>query len=198
MEVFIGTIQPFAFPYAPAGWTLCNGQLLAISQFSALFALVGTTYGGDGVSTFGLPNLQGRSPIGQGTGGGLSNRPIGQVGGVENITLTSNNMPMHTHAITNALTVETTVLLAATATSPASAPSATNNFLGASGGGQGAATIYSSAQGASPVALQGVAAQLGGSVSAAAAGGSQPFSSMNPFLAVNFSIALNGIFPSRN
>ncbi|WP_296272411.1 phage tail protein [Pseudomonas sp. UBA6323] len=198
MEVFIGTIQPFAFPYAPAGWAFCNGQLLAISQFNALFALVGTTYGGNGSSTFGLPNLQGRMPIGQGAGGGLTNRPIGQMGGIENITLTPNNMPMHTHSITSALTVATNVQLAATASNPVSAPTATNSFIGASGSGPGSATIYSDALGSTPVTLQGVSSSLGGTVTAAAAGGSQPFGLMNPFLAVNFSIALNGIFPSRN
>ena len=89
--------QTFGFIFAPRGWALCNGQLLSIAQNTALFSLLGTTYGGDGVTTFALPNLQGRVPIHQGNGVGLTPYVIGQVGGNENVTLTTNQMPMHNH-----------------------------------------------------------------------------------------------------
>lgn len=189
MEVFMGTILPFGFNFPPRGWALCNGQLMQISQQSALFALLGTLYGGDGASTFGLPNLQGRMPIGMGNGAGLSPRNIGEMAGTESTTLTIANMPMHTHQTTSSMAVQVSTV----ATAPANAPSATNNYLGASGAGQGNATIWSTAQD-SPVNMGGVT----GSVTVDAAGGSQPMGMMNPFLALNFSIALTGIFPSRN
>lgn len=93
MEVFMGTIQPFAFNFAPSGWALCNGQILGISQYQALFALLGTYYGGNGTTNFQLPNLQGRVPVAQGTGLGLTPRVIGQVYGTESVTATIANMP---------------------------------------------------------------------------------------------------------
>ncbi len=99
MEPFIGQIQLFGFNFAPRGWALCNGQLLAISQNSALFALLGTIYGGDGRTTFGLPNLQGRVPIHFGQGPGLPNKVIGQTGGFPTSTLNLNNIPSHNHTI---------------------------------------------------------------------------------------------------
>ncbi|SDI18399.1 phage tail protein [Pseudomonas panipatensis] len=180
MEAFMGTIQIFGFNFPPRGWATCSGQLLSIAQNSALFALLGTQYGGNGQTTYGLPNLQGRLPIGQGQG--QSTYVIGQVGGVENATLLNNNMPMHSHAVN--------IGLANTATNPVNAPTASNSFIGASGVGQGSASIYSSAAGSAPVPLQGV--------SVGEAGGGQPFSVMNPYLALNFCICLEGIFPSRN
>lgn len=198
MEVFIGTIQAFGFNFAPRGWAFCAGQVVSISQNSAMFALLGTTFGGDGQSTFGLPDLRGRLPVGMGNGPGLSPYVIGQVGGTENTSLTVGNLPAHAPAITSTLAVATSVQLAAVASSPSTAPSASNAFLGASGTGPGSAAIYSNAQGDSPVALQGVSSSLSGSVSAAPIGGNLPFSLLNPSLAINFSIAMDGIFPSRN
>lgn len=195
MEVFIGTIQSFAFNFAPMNWALCNGQTLSIAQNQTLFALIGTTYGGDGQNTFMLPNLQGRLPMGQGNGLGLTPRAIGTVSGSENVSATLNNLPNHTHTLTG-ITAATTVQLANPASNPVSTPTATNSFIGTSGTGPGSATIYSDQQGASPVLLQGVTTTVSGSVSAA--GGSQPMAIMNPFLAINFSIALQGFFPSRN
>lgn len=99
MEPFIGQILLFGFNFAPRGWAFCNGQLLPINQNSALFSLLGTTYGGDGRTTFGLPNLQGRVPMHFGQGPGLANRALGQTGGTQNITLGVNNLPVHNHAI---------------------------------------------------------------------------------------------------
>ena len=98
-EPYLGQIQIVAFNFAPRGWFLCNGQTLAIQQYTALFALIGTYYGGNGTSTFQLPNLQGRVPIHQGTGPGLSTYTIGEQGGVENVSLLYNNMPIHNHLI---------------------------------------------------------------------------------------------------
>lgn len=195
MEVFIGTIQSFAFNFAPRDWALCNGQTLSISQYQALYALIGVTYGGNGQNTFLLPNLQGRLPLGQGSGQGLTPRVIGTISGTEAVTATLNNLPNHTHALA-AITAATTVELANPASNPVSAPTATNSFLGTSGGGPGTATIYSDQLGASPVPLKGVNTTVSGTVSPA--GGGTPMAIMNPFLAINFSIALQGIFPSRN
>ena len=189
MEVFIGTIQPFGFNFAPLGWATCQGQTMSIAQNSALFSLLGTTYGGNGQTTFALPDLQGRMPVGQGTGSGLSPRPIGEVSGFENATLTTNNMPAHTHPVTSTFGVQ----VAGTNSNPVNAPTATNNILGASGAAAGSATIWSDAL-TNPVGMGGVS----GSVQVGAAGGSLPFSLMNPFLVLNFCIALQGIFPSRN
>lgn len=199
MEVFIGTIQSFAFNFAPRDWALCNGQTLAISQYQALFSLLGTNYGGNGQSNFLLPNLQSRLQIGQGNGAGLTPRVIGETGGNENVSLTLNNLPAHTHTINSSgLQVTTTIGLAPIASNPATAPSATNAYLGASGGGPGSASIYSNQQGNGPVPLQGVSNAVSGAITAAQTGSNTPAPVMNPFLAVNFSIALNGIFPSRN
>ncbi|MDM8350690.1 tail fiber protein [Pseudomonas sp. sp1636] len=181
MESFIGTIQSFAFNFPPRGWSLCEGQLMAISQNTALFSLLGITYGGNGQVTFGLPNLQGRMPIGMGRGPGLPDYDWGEVGGTPLVTLTSSEMPMHTHAIQ--------VQVAGTPSAPATAPSTTNQYLGASGGGPGSASIWSDALTES--------VPLGGA-QAGMAGGSRPIDIMNPFLAINFSIAMLGIFPSRN
>lgn len=195
MEVFIGTIQPFAFNFAPRDWALCAGQTLPLSQYQALFALIGTTYGGTGSTNFMLPNLQGRLPVGQGAGAGLTQRVIGQVSGTESVTATLANLPAHTHG-TTALKASTSVQLANAASNPANAPTTTNSFIGASGTGPGSAAIYSDQQGASPVPLNGVSTTVTGTIDPAGQG--QPMSTMNPFLVINFSIALNGIFPTRD
>ena len=195
MEVFIGTIQPFAFNFAPRDWALCAGQTLSLSQFQTLFALIGVTYGGDGVQTFKLPDLQGRLPIGQGNGAGLSPRVAGEFAGTESVTATLANLPAHTHDATT-LAISTSVQLTSVTSNPVNVPTATNAFIGASGTGPGSATIYSDQQGVSPVPLKGVASTVTGTL--APAGQGLPMGSMNPFLAINFSIALNGIFPSRS
>ncbi len=177
-EPFLGEIRMVGFNYAPSGWAFCQGQLMPIAQNSALFALLGVTYGGDGVSTFGLPDFRGRSPVGMGTGLGLSPITQGELSGTENTTLLQTQMPMHTHVVS----------VAAVATEPVNTPSATNNVLGASGAGQGNATIWSTAM-TNPVALS--PAMVG------AAGGNQPVPIRNPFIGTNFIIALEGVFPSR-
>ncbi|MDB6047956.1 MAG: Phage tail collar [Pseudomonas sp.] len=199
MEVFLGTVQSFAFPFAPSGWSLCNGQILNLQQYNALYALLGVTYGGNGSQTFGLPNLQGRTLIGQGNGTNLTPRPIGTFNGSETVNITLANLPAHNHAVdSSGLQVSTTVKLASVPTASLTVPSATNGFIGASGNGPGAASIFSTDQGANPITLQGVSNAVSGSITTAQTGGGTPAASMNPFLAINFSIALSGLFPSRD
>jgi microcystin-dependent protein len=181
VDVFIGTIQPFAFNFAPRGWMACNGQLLSIAQYSALFSLIGTTYGGNGTTTFGLPDLRSRVTVHQGTGPGLSTYSMGEMTGVERETLLSTNMPVHTHqlmgsasAATSATPAANMVLAMANGADSVSGDGATVNTYGTT-----ANTTLS------PQAI-------------GMAGGSQPFSILQPLLAVNFCIAVEGIFPSRN
>jgi len=196
MEAFVGTIQMFGFNFAPRYWALCSGQLLAISQNQTLFALLGTTYGGNGTSNFALPNLQSRLPIGQGQGLGLSVRVMGEVGGQEEVSILRTNLPTISGPVTG-LTVNTTINLTTTPSNAVTTPTATNAYIGASTpAGPPSAAIYSDAQGASPVALKGVTNTLTGTLNIP--GSSVPMSTVNPFLAVNFSIAVQGVFPSRN
>jgi microcystin-dependent protein len=156
------------FNFAPVGWALCNGALLAISEFDILFNLIGTTYGGDGQNTFAVPNLSGRVPIHMGTGNGLSTRIIGELSGVETVTLTTNQMTQHSHV-----------------PQAQSANGILNNPQSAIWAGS-AAAIYSTDTPNVPM-RNGLVNQ---------AGGNQPHDNMMPFLAINFIISLYGIFPS--
>lgn len=180
-EPFIGEIKIFGFNFAPQSYMTCQGQILSIAQNTALFSLLGTTYGGNGQTTFALPDLQGRVPIGQGQGPGLPPYSMGQVGGTTTATLTTNNMPIHNHAATG-INVRIPV------TSASEDSSATNNYIGN-------AVNDTFGPAASPSASLGAPVVSG---STAPAGGSQPFSILNPYLAINYSIAIFGIFPSRN
>lgn len=189
MEVFTGTIQAFGFNYPPYGWANCSGQLMSLAQYQALFSLLGTNYGGNGQTTFALPDLRGRSAVNMGQGPGLSMYEIGQVSGAENVSLTLANMPAHNHPATATVGVQ----VAGTTSNPVNTPSDTNKYLGASGGGQGNAVIWSDALNA-PVTMGGTS----GSVTVGMAGSSLPLSLLNPYLALNFCIALQGLFPSRN
>ena len=169
---FVGQIMMVGFNFAPRGWVFCSGQLLPISQFDVLFALIGTTYGGDGQNTFAAPDLRGRIPIHQGQGAGLSNYVIGQLSGVENVTLATSQTPLHTHTL-NATAA------AATAINP-------SNLLLANTSGP---NLYLEDTPTAPLN----AASIGSS-----GGGSQPHENMQPYICVNFCIAVEGIFPSRN
>jgi len=170
-QPFIGEIKLFAGNFQILGHAYCQGQLMSIAQNEALFALIGTTYGGDGVTTFGLPDLRSRVPIHEGTGSGLSARTIGEMGGTESVTLISANLPAHTHAMScNSAT--------GTSANPA------NNFWAA----QPALLQYDPANTASPMKANAI------SIS----GGSQPHENLQPYLTINYLIALEGIFPSRN
>ena len=165
---FIGEIRMFGGNFAPVGYAFCNGQLMAISQNDALFSLIGTTYGGDGQNTFALPDLRGRLPIHMGTG--LSTYVIGQNAGVENVTLTTNLIPSHAHS--------------------AMGQSASGNQPSPSGNTWAASSLNQYTPSAANVTMN--AASIGNS------GGSQPHSNFMPYLCINFIIALEGIFPSRN
>jgi microcystin-dependent protein len=180
-EPFIGEIKLFGFNFAPRGYATCQGQILSIAQNTALFSLLGTTYGGNGQTTFALPDLQGRMPIGQGTGPGLPSYTMGEEAGTTTATLLSNNMPIHNHAATG-INVRIPI------TSASEDSSATNNYIGN-------AVNDTFGPVASPSASLGAPVVSGAT---APAGGSQPFSIMNPYLTINYSIALEGIFPSRN
>ena len=179
-EPFVGQIQTFGFNFAPRGWMLCNGQLLPISQNTALFSLIGTTYGGNGTTTFALPNLQGRMMIHQGTGPGLPTVVMGEAAGSPQQTLLIGNLPMHNH------------LLNAT-TSAATGSTPTDTLLASPNGADNQGNpVTVQIYGPAPVNTVMNAGSIG------MAGSSIPFSIMPPFLVVNICIALQGIFPSRN
>jgi len=171
MTPFVGQIQAFGFNFPPRGWAKCDGQLLAIAQYSALFSLLGTMYGGDGRTTFGLPDYRARSGVGIGTGPGLSNIKQGAKGGAETETLTINNLPSHAHSVKIAVN-----------TAPGDEASSTS-------------TLASSANGFSEDATPN--AILGG-VSSSDVGGNQSFNIRSPYIGIEVCIALEGVYPSRN
>ena len=174
-EPFLGEISVFAGNFAPRGWAFCNGQLLPIAQNSALFSILGTTYGGDGRTTFALPDLRGRAPMHPGNGPGLTSRRLGQRGGADSVTLNQTHMPNHQHSIA-----------VSDATGDTDTPSAGAHLANASqvagrdvGGFTGTANT-------SMAALSDYA------------GGGRAHNNLQPLLAVHYIIALQGIFPSRN
>lgn len=167
---YVGQIMMVGFSFAPAGWAFCDGQLLAISENETLFNLIGTTYGGDGQSTFGLPDLRGRVPVHVGTGPGLSNYVIAQSGGVETVTLTENQLPQHVHSYNPA------------ASSNEQTSNRPDNNYPAVGGYYAGTTNSGAPMGAPTIA---------------SAGGSQPHNNVQPFLGINFIISLFGVFPSQ-
>lgn len=171
-ERFIGEIRMFAGNFAPEGWEFCNGQILPIQQNSALFSLLGTTYGGDGYRTFGLPNLQQRVPIGVGSAPGLNQRWLGQKGGEAAVTLSEQQIPMHTHSRVASGAV-------------ASGNSASNAML--------AKTISPNPPYHEPTNLRPL-----GPGALGQSGGSQPHNNLQPYLTVSFIIALTGVYPMRN
>ncbi|HWW04669.1 phage tail protein [Collimonas sp.] len=196
MDVFVGSIMTFGFSFNPAGWQFCNGQTLAISQNPALFALLGTTYGGNGSSNFMLPNLQGRMPIGQGSGNGLTPRVIGEVSGAENMNILIENLPSHTHTATFTPSGSSGYAVSSNTVGNLLAPSDTHNILSGTPSGPSGAAIWGST--APNIPLGGSSGSSGGTVSNALTGNNAAVAVMNPFLALNFSIALTGLFPSRN
>ena len=177
-EQFIGEIRMFGGNFAPADWMFCNGQLLSIAQYSTLYALIGTTYGGDGQTTFALPDLRSRLAVGEGSGPGLTPRTIGTVGGSGNVTLTQAQMPAHTHMVTATTAVGN--LTGPGPTAVTAAPDGAGSFLYVVPGSVSITTVAMSPQ------------------SVGAAGGSQPHDNLMPSLCASFIIATTGIFPSRN
>jgi microcystin-dependent protein len=180
-EPFIGEIKILGFNFAPRGFQTCDGQILAINSNTALFSLLGTIYGGNGSTTFALPDLRGRMPIHQGTGPGLPTYPIGEKGGSSDVTLFTTNMPPHVHSA-----IGINVRIPVTAASEDSV--ATNQYIG---------NAASDTFGPSPSPTASLGAPIV-SGNTAPAGGGQPFSIQNAYLTVNYSIAVQGIFPSRN
>lgn len=177
MQPMIGEIRTFAGNFAPRGWALCNGQILPISQYTALFSILGVTYGGNGTSTFALPNLQGSVPLGAGNGPGLTPRVLGEIGGAESVTVLTTEMPAHTHGVKLASNSNPAQ---ATVTSPA------NAYYGSTDPNNNGATLYSTVSNAA----------MGPSASQPA-GGSQPHNNIQPSLAVSYIICMEGIFPVR-
>lgn len=170
-EPFIGEIRMFGGTFAPAGWAFCAGQLMPISENDALFTLIGTTYGGDGQETFGIPDLQGRVPMHQGQGPGISqNYILGESAGVESVTLTTQQIPIHNHAVV-------------ASTNTASSTTASGNLTAASN----QLKIYD----------QGGTSKLFANNTITPVGGSQPHENMQPYLALSFILSLFGVFPTQ-
>ena len=184
--VFVGEILLVPFTFAPSGFAFCEGQLLPINQNTALFSLLGTTYGGDGKITFALPDLRGRVPIGVGQGQGLSNRTLGAFDGMESVTLTTENIQPHTHAVSAAIAAKANNSAGNRDTPVLTVPAAE---------AAGVTATYSDA-GPDNVMRAG-SVTLSGSPALAETGGGQPHSNLQPSLTLNFVIALQGIFPPR-
>jgi microcystin-dependent protein len=182
-EPFIGEIKILGFNFPPRGYEICAGQVIYIAQNTALFSLIGTNYGGDGQTTFGLPDLQGRMPIGQGQGPGLPDYLLGQKGGTPNVSILTSNMPPHGHTL-NAASAK---LKASSANADETAPE--GNFPA-----NAASPVYSGNGPTSGTYTGGI--ELSGSTDISGSG--LPVDIMNPYLVINYSIALEGIFPSRN
>jgi len=179
-QPFLGQVIRLGFTFPPVGWMKCEGQLLSIAQYSALFNLIGTIYGGDGQDTFGLPDLRGRVPLSMGQGPGLSNYAIGQIAGNETVTLITAQMPQHQH-FANAIA------------NTASASTPGSSLLLANEGPQGVSQVFTYAP--YDAANQ---TNLGGQSIALNTGGSQPHENRQPFLVIRYCIAVEGIFPSQN
>jgi microcystin-dependent protein len=182
VEPYLANMAIFAGNFAPRGWMFCQGQLLAIAEYDALFALIGTTYGGDGQTTFGLPDLRSRTSLHMGQGPGLNNYTLGQMSGSESVTLTTLNLPSHIH---------TTPVITGNPQASTDTTSGVNtpgtNLVPASG-----ATLYNTV-------TEGLTmGPYSGSTVTPVAGGSQPAAVITPYLAMNYVIAVEGIFPSRN
>ena len=188
---YVGQIFTVAFNFAPRNTALCNGQTLSISQNAALFSILGTTYGGNGVSTFQLPNLQSRHMVHWGQGPGLSNYVLGQIAGVENVTLNTNNLPSHTHTLTGALNASG--LQPDASTEVPVAGSVLGHAVDVSGNTPKAKpAIYCPAGTTANIALGGLNASAG------LTGSGLPLEILSPYLAISMAISLFGVFPSRN
>jgi microcystin-dependent protein len=168
-DPFLGEIRLFPYNFPPRGWAFCQGQILSIAQNTALFSLLGTTYGGNGQTTFGLPDLRGRAAVSSGQGPGLASYTLGELGGVENVTLIASQMPQHNHTV------------------------AVNNSGSSTGRPSGNYPGQTTANSYAPSPDSTFAPQA-----VAAAGGSQPHENRPPYLTLNYCIALVGVFPSRN
>ncbi|WP_313702963.1 tail fiber protein [Massilia sp.] len=170
-DQFVGEIRIFPGDFAPTGWAQCNGQLMPLSQNTALYSLLGTVYGGDGKNTFALPDLRSRAPLQQGQGPGLSNHPLGQVGGTSAVTLLQSEVPSHSHQ-----------LMHSGGAADASTPAPEKGFARTT-----TAQVYAPGDTSAPASPQALAPN----------GSSSPHNNMQPYLVLNFCIALQGIYPPR-
>jgi len=170
-EPFLGEIQIVPYNFAPRGWAFCNGQILPISQNTALFSILGTTYGGNGTTNYALPNLQGATPIHWGQGAGLSSYIVGDVGGTPSVTLLSSEMPAHTHQLSGDGSAATT-----------GTPNASESL------GKADVPMYNGATSLTPMSNSAIGV----------AGGGAPHNNLQPYLVLSFVIAMQGVYPSRN
>lgn len=175
MDPFLAEIRLFGFNFAPKGWAFCDGRLMSIAQYSALFSLLGTIYGGDGVTTFGLPDLRGRGPMGMGYGPGLSPHTIGEKGGSENTILSGSQIPAHSHQMMGSADAQ-------------SSDNVADNSLGSVPRGTTQGKIYA----------PGATSQVTMASSTSSVGANQPHTNMQPYLVMNYCIAYEGIFPTRD
>ena len=202
-DPFLGEIRMVGFNFAPTGWAMCAGSLMSISQNNALFALLGTTYGGNGTSTFALPDLQGRSPVGAGNGLGLSPIVLGETAGVANVTLNNTQMPTHTHnaASNGGLSVTGSVAVPA-CNAPTGTPAGTpanNTVLGTiSAGGRPGELYTTTAANTTLLPFNVTSTGTAPAITVGTTGGNLPFGVRNPYLGVTCIIALQGVFPSRS
>jgi microcystin-dependent protein len=194
-QPFLGEIKIVGFNFNPRGYAYCSGQILAISQNSALFALLGTTYGGNGTTTFGLPNLQSRVPVGQGQGAGLSPYVLGQMGATENTTLLISNMPAHNHTLTGSVTVTTNVN---TVSAVGDQAKPGGHLLAKGQDATTTAIMNNYSDAATDSILGGVGSSVTNTLQVGVTGSGIPFSHLSPYLALNFIIATSGIFPTRS
>lgn len=184
-QPYVGQMQLFGFNFAPSGWQQCNGQLLPISQYAALFSIIGTYYGGNGTSNFALPNMQGNVAVGVGQGIGLSQYVQGETGGGTSVTVTTSTMARHNHTL-----VATTTATGTTATAAGNQLAVGSAGGGKQGGTAYAADIYSPNAASATTGLAPLAISL--------SGGNGAHNNMQPYLALNYCIAIVGVFPPRN
>jgi len=191
VEPFIGEVCTFGFNFCPRGYAAANGALLSIAQNTALFSLLGTTYGGNGQTTFALPDLRGRAGVSAGQGPGLSTVVLGEVGGSEQMTLTANQLPAHTHAANTSVTV----------TAAARAVNGVGNTDSPSGNSLAMLTrqnLYSTAAPAVNMNANAINTTASATTTVGVSGGNQPFDNRSPFLGLTYCVAVEGIFPPRN
>jgi len=194
-DVYVGEIRMYGFSFPPRGFATCSGQIIGISQNAALFSLLGTNFGGNGQTTFQLPNLASRLAIGQGQSPGLSNYVIGEFGGTESVLLTSLQMPIHTHSLTGSVSVATAV---GTVSTVANQPKPGGNLLAKASDAATSSIVNTYSNATTDSTLGGVTSTVTNTLANSTAGSGQPFSILQPFLTVNYSIATAGVFPSRN
>lgn len=195
-QAYIGEIRLVGFNFAPRGWALCNGATLSISQNAALFSLLGTNFGGNGQTTFQLPDLRSRLPIGMGQGTGLSSYNLGQVSGAEHTNILLSNMPPHNHAITGNVAVATTV--GVTNTTADKAGPNTHILSPAQTSATPATPVFAYSDQAANGTLGGVTSTVTSNLGTALIGSGLPVSILPPYLAINYVVVLQGLFPSRN